>query len=346
MQCSKSHLQILLVLVWAVCLLNIHAIAQKEAKPAAGQPAVHQEEEPKYSDEEWQAFDDAAKEPDYAKRGTMLLEFINKWPKSELLPNIEYAYVTVLLGACDKEEKWDLLKSLAEKWRAVHPDNKEILKVIAKASDKTKDYARCSECLEELYQKEPTGTQALTILEYYVKANNLAKQIDWTDRILRMPGLEGKFGLPWDLVKKYSASDNLPKMAEWCKKTLFAADAVKKPDKETQEQLIETRNACHLIVGRSLYSGDKLVEAEKEYQQAIKYKKSSDAYFHIGMCLWKQKNVDNAMIYLAAAELVGEDPYKESAKRGLEDLYRSQHNNNIETIIKEYMKAREQLLNK
>jgi tetratricopeptide (TPR) repeat protein len=343
---SKNNLPALLLMLMAICSINSRAIGQTPAKPSGAQPAMQQEEEVKYTEEEWKALDDAAKEQNYDKRGTMLLEFIGKWPKSELLGNVKDAYVTVLLGACDKEEKWDLLRSLAEKWRALHPNDKEILKVIAKASYKAEDYEKCGECFEELYKTEPTGPYALAILENYVKANNLAKQIDWTDRILKMPGLEGEFGLSWDLVKKYSASDNLPKMAEWCKKTLIAADAVKKLDKETQEQLKETRNACHLIVGRSRYTEDNFAEAEKEYRQALKYKTSCDAYFHIGMCLWKKPDVENAMVYLAAAELVGADTCKATAKKGLEDLYKSQHNQNIDSIYKEYRKAREQLLDK
>lgn len=345
---TKFYILILLALTSAIYLPNSRAIAQTKTKPAAAQPAA-QEEEPKYSEEEWNALDAATKETNYEKRGTMLLEFINKWPKSELLKNVEYEYTIVLLGACEKEEKWDLLKSLSEKWLALHPNNQEMWRLRAKASDKIGDYKTCAECLEELYKTRPDGTMARAILELYVKAKNLAKQIEWTDKILKMQGFEGEFALPWDLVQKYTKSDNLPQAVEWCKKTLASADAAKQPDAKTQEQLVEIRNACHLLIGRNLYDGDKCSEAAKEYQQALKYKKSSDAYFHIGMCLWnpkRQEDVDPAMLNLAAAELIGEEPYKRPAKEGLIKLYKSQHFQSEIGIEKIYKKAQEQLLSK
>ena len=353
MKCySKFYILALLALASVVYLPNSRAIAQTKTKPAAAQPAAQSEEESKFSEEEWEAQDKASKEPNYEKRGTMLLDFINKWPKSELLKNVEYEYAVVLLGACDKEEKWDLLKSLAEKWLALHPNNLDMYNIIAKASYKTGDFKRCAECLEEIYKTQPSGTMgtmAMTILETYKQANNLAKIIDWTDKILKIQGFEGEFALPYELVKKYSDSNNMPKAVEYCKKTLASMDAVKQPDAKTQEQLVAVRNACYLVIGRSLYDADKFAEAEKEYQLALKYKKSSDAFFHIGMCLWNQKkpeDVENALLNLAAAELIGEDPYKKSAKDGIEKLYPSQHNQTMIGIEKLYKRAKEQLLSK
>jgi tetratricopeptide (TPR) repeat protein len=344
----KFNILALLVLASTIYLPNSRATAQTQAKPAGAQPAA-QEADSNTTEEEWNAFDAATKEPDYEKRGTTLLDFMKKYPKSEYMKNIEYEYETNLLGLCEKEEKWALLKSLSEKWLTLHPGSLKMHDFIARASLKTGDYKRGAESLEEIYAKQPTGTLARLILETYEKANNLTKQIDWTDKILKMQGFEGEFILPFDIVKKYTSANNLPKAIEYCKKTLVAADAAKQPDAKTQEQLVEIRNGCHLLIGKSLYDADKFADAEKEYQQALKYKKSSDAYFHIGMCMWNQKKqelVDNALLHLAAAVLIGEDPYKASAKKGLEELYKSQHNQSIETIDKEYKKAKEQLLSK
>jgi hypothetical protein len=344
----KCHLKIYifasLVLASVIYLPQNQAIAQTKAKPAAAEPAA-QDDDPKYSEEEWNAYDAASKEPNYEKRGTMLLEFISKWPKSELIIHIEHEYL-VLLNLCDKEEKWDLLKSLAEKWLTLHPNNQAMLGTIAKASEKIGDYPRCAECLEELYKTQPSGTLARAILEQYIKANNLAKQIDWTDKVLKMQGFEGEFSLPWDLVQKYTKTDNLPKAVEWCHKTLTSADAAKQPDASTQERLVEIRNACHLLIGKSVFESNKWADAEREYGEALKYKKSSDAYFHIGMCLWKKPDVENALINLAAAEIIGEEPYKKSAHENLVTLYKSQHGQSEIGLEKQYRYAKEKLLNK
>jgi tetratricopeptide (TPR) repeat protein len=341
----RFYILALLALASAIFLPDSRTIAQTKAKPAAAQPAV-QEEESNATEEEWNAFDAATKEPDYEKRGTMLLDFMKKYPKSDYMKNVEYEYETNLLGLCEKEEKWELLKSLSEKWLILHPNSLKMFDFIARSSLKTGDYKRCAECLEEIYAKQPTGTLARILLETYEKANNLAKQIDWTDKILKMQGFEGEFTLPFDLVKKYTSANNLPKAIEYCKKTLVAADAAKQPDAKTQEQLVEIRNGCHLLIGKSLYDSDKFAEAEKEYQQALKYKKSSDAYYHIGYCLWNLHDVDNALLNLAAAVIIGEEPYKTAAKEGLEKLYKSQHGGSEIGIEKQYRYAKERLLNK
>ena len=43
-----------------------------------------QQEEPEYTDEEYDAYDKSVNEPDLDKRGTMLLAFMEKYPKSKL----------------------------------------------------------------------------------------------------------------------------------------------------------------------------------------------------------------------------------------------------------------------
>ncbi len=317
---------------------------------AQGQAADAQAESQKeVTDEDVAAYDayEAAKnEPDYQKRATKLLEWIGKYPKSDLMPHIEYEYLN-LIGLCDKEEKWELLRSTSEQWLKLKPNHakkRDLTALIAKASEKLGDYKKCAECLEEIYAMTPSGELALSILDTYKRVNNLAKTVNWSEKIFQMPEYDDHFWLRSYFVKIYSDSKNVPETVKYCRLSLKSADAAKQLNEEQQKQVVDLRTGCHQIIGDTLYQADKFAEASKEFQQAVKYKKTSIAYYYLGMCQWNMKDVDEAQISLASADLVGDDKiFKDKAKEQLEILYKSQHNNNTVGIDKVYRKAKEAL---
>jgi tetratricopeptide (TPR) repeat protein len=350
MKCYSRTFIISLLALTPVFLLstgNNWALAQART-PAAGAQAGAQEKEPNCTEEEFAAYEEAKNEPDYQKRATKLMAFSGKFPKcTDIVPYIDFEYKS-LLSLSEKEGKWELLKSLTEQWLQAHPNdpNKKDLTVgVYKAAEKLGDYQKCAECLEEIYVMNPSGDMALTILEAYTKLNNLAKIIEWSEKIFKMPEYDDRFMMRFAFVDRYTKSKNMPKAIEYCKLTLKSADAVKQPkDQEEKEQLTAVRFACHQLIGTNLYEADKFLEASKELQQALKYKKTSMLYYFIGICQWNQKEADQAMVSLASAELIGDDPtYKEKAKEQLEKLFRSQHFGNTVGIDKIYKKAKEAL---
>src|SRR5512137_139589 len=65
----------------------------KTQKPPAQNAPQEQEE---YTEEEYDAYEKATQEADLDKRGTMLLAFMEKYPKSKLLSYIITAYQTLM----------------------------------------------------------------------------------------------------------------------------------------------------------------------------------------------------------------------------------------------------------
>jgi tetratricopeptide (TPR) repeat protein len=356
MKCYSKTLIISLLAVAPVFFLNAGsdlALAQTPA-PAAGAQTGAQEKEPNCSEEEFAAYEDAKNEPDYQKRAARLMAFSGKYPKcTDILPYIDFEYKS-LLSLCEKEEKWELLRSLTEQWLQAHPNDpkkKDLTVGIYKAAEKLGDYSKCAECLEEIYGMKPEGDLALTILEAYTKLNNLAKIIEWSEKIFKMPEYDDRFMLRFSFVDRYSKSKNMPKAIEYCKLTLKSADAVKQPkNEEEKEQLTAVRHGCHFMIANNLYEADKFVEAGKEYQQSNKYKKTAEAFYFLGMCQWnqrKQEEVDNAILSLASAEILATDPaLKAKATQQLEKLYKSQHFDNIIGIDKVRKKAKDALESK
>lgn len=313
------------------------------ARPQAQKPkaaATTEEQETEYSDDEYNAWENANKEPDLEKRGTMLLDAIQKYPKTKLMPNLNASY-EALLFEVSKAGKYDLLRQLAEKWLKLHPNNITTIKYIYAAADKVRDDQRCAECLEEIYKSEPSAGVAYTLLQTYKRLNNQAKYSEWAEKIFKMPDFDGDFMLRFDFVQKYIDGNNFPKAAEYAQLTLKSADAAKQPDKETQEQLRKVRHACYHIIGMNYFEKDKFPEAINAFTQALKFEKYAEGYYYIAVCQRKLDKVDDAMVSYACAVLQGGEVEKK-AKDNLEQVYKAIHNGTTIGIDKQYNKAKEQ----
>jgi len=334
----KMLLFLLLVLAAAFFPNAGIGIAYAEALQAQT-PEPEEEEETEYGEEEYNAYDAASKEPDFAKRGQMLLDFIEKYPKSSLMAYIKPAYEN-LLHECSQTKKYDLLESLAEKWLKLNPGDIRTLAYIADASEKLGHDQRCVECLEEIYKMQPSGAMAYNILQTYKKTKNQAKIDEWVGKVLKMEEYNADFGLRFDLMTRYMEAKNPAKAVEYARLTLKSTDVVKEPSKEVQEQITQVRYASHLVIGTTLYDDGKFDEAIKALQEALKYEKRGEPYYYIGMSQWKQDLIDDAILSFARAELQGGD-IAPQAKDKVEQLYKALHNNTTVGIDKVYRKAKE-----
>ncbi len=309
----------------AFCPNPASSITQSQkGEPAAAEP---EEAEPEYTEEEYNAYEAATKEADPEKRGSMLLEFIQKYPKSKLLSYADASYRS-LLYECSSNKQYQQLQHLAEQWLKRNPNDIQTLAYIAEAAEKLGNNQRCAECLEVIYNLEPSKspTIAYHIFNTYKRMNNEAKATEWAEKILKMPEYDSDFMLRYDFVQKYVKAKNFAKAAEYARLTLKAADLVQQPDAETREQLRKVRRACHHLLGVHAYEDGKFNDAIKSFQQALKVEKYGEGYYYIGMSLWKMDKVEDAMIYFARAEMQGGEVAGQ-AKDKLEQLYKALHNN-------------------
>jgi tetratricopeptide (TPR) repeat protein len=313
----------------------------QQPKPSTESQA--QEAEPEYSEDEYNAFMSASKEPDLLKRGAMLIEFINKYPKSKMIASyIDPAYNS-LLFECSNDKKYQELETLAEQWLKLHPDNLQTIAYLASAAKNLGNDEKYVQCLLKIYGIRPTGSLANDIAQTYKKMKDQAKYLEWAATVFKYPEYDGDFMLRWDLVQLYTDEKDFAKAAEWAQATLKAIDAVKEPSAETQKQMRAVRHACYHLIGMNQYENGKLAEAIKSLQRAIRSEKYSEGYYYIGLCLQKMDKIDDAMLWYAKAELQGgEGRAPKLAKENLEKLYKALHNNNLTGIEKIYKKAKEQ----
>jgi hypothetical protein len=292
-------------------------------------------------EDQYDAYDAAKQEPDLNRRAALLIEFLRKYPTSALVQNIDYDYVAMLEEA-SRGNKYDLLESLAENWLKIHPHDKNATRFLAEAAGNLKKYEKCGESFEEVYKMEPSSPVAREIYRCYQKTENLAKQTEWAEKLSKMPEFEDDYMLRFDLVMRYSKGKNLAKAAEYAQLTLKAADLAGQSDTKTNEQLRKVHRACHHVIASNLVEKRNFPEAVFAYKEALKDERYGEGYYGIGLCLDNQREIEEANLYYAMADLMGGETAPK-AKARLETLYKALHNNTLVGIDKVYQKAKESL---
>jgi tetratricopeptide (TPR) repeat protein len=355
MKCYSRMLLFILcamTMVFSSVAINNHALFAAQAtkaKVAKSQATVVQdsEEETEYTDEEYADWEKADQEKDLLKSGTMLLEFIKKYPNSKLMVYAENSYKS-LFSKCLTDKKYQELETLAEQWNTLKPGIAETIALIAKAAENLGHNDKLAQRMEELYKMNPNRDTAYEIAKLYKeKLKNEAKYIEWTGTIIKFPESDTDFGLRYELMQLYVTKKDTGKKIEFAQATLKSADLVKDPSEDLKKTLRAVRHQVNHILGVTYYEQKKYAEAIKAFQQAIKADKYADGYYWIGMCQWAQGAIDDnqelidaAKLSFAKAELLGGE-FAPKAKENLELLHKKQHNDTTIGIDKVYRKAKE-----
>lgn len=330
------------LLAFAITLFFGSAINPAYAGPPEQDAAAGEEiEETPYTEEEYNAYMAASQEPDPIKRGEMLLAFIEEYPESTLMTYIDAAYET-LLFECSNGGKYEELEALAEHWRKLHPDELKLIAYIVTAAEQLGHDEKLIANLLRLYEEQPTSESAMYIAQNYNKMGDTPKYLEWVEKVLAYPEHASNFAMRYDLVQHYVGEQNYAKAAEYAQTTLEAIKQVKQPSADTLKSMRAVQNACHHLIGINHYEAERYAEAIKSFKQALKAEVYSEGHYYIGMCQRNQELIDDAMISLAKAELLGGE-VAPKAKEYLEKLYKALHNNTLIGIEKVYRKAKEQL---
>ena len=335
----------LFLLAGSLVLFPGVARGQGQAKPKPQPKAAEQEPQEKYTEEEYDAMVAVTKEPDLDKRATMIFEFKDKYPKSELMSYVDQAYQS-LVYELSKNQKWDKVEPLAEQWQKTHPNDLQTIAYIAESARNLGQDQKFIEYGEKVYQEKPTGEYAEAIAQSYKKMGNDPKYLEWTEKLFAYPEYDGAFGLRWLFVDKYMKEKKLDKAAQYAQLALKSLDVAKKPestpDAKWKEDVTAVRRGCYFTIGLNYYEREKWDQAIKSIQQALKVERFAAGYYYIGLCQWKLDQVEDAILSFAKAEtLKGE--VAPQAKEHLEKLYKALHNNTTIGIDKVYDKAKKEL---
>jgi tetratricopeptide (TPR) repeat protein len=318
--------------------LTVSRAGTSSQQPAADARAEEPESSPEYI-EQYEAWEKADKEPDLLKRGTMLADFINRYPKSILMPYADASYKKTL-RECNDGQQYQALEALAEQWLKLRPGYLDGLGFVVKAARELGHNDKAIQNLTEIYKIRKTGDWALEIAQTYKRANNRAKYLEWTQTALVFPEYATDFQARLELMQVYAEDKNLPKAIEYAESALAAAELVKDPGAETAAAIQRVRRGCHDGIGKIYMEQDNFAAAIKSFQQALKVEKYSEGYYLIAVCLHKQNRIDDALLWYARTEQQGGE-FAAKAKDRLEEIYRALHNNTLVGSEKIYRKAKE-----
>jgi tetratricopeptide (TPR) repeat protein len=341
----RNNMRLLLALLaGAVLLTGIPGWSQqaKSKKP----PAQPVQEEQEYTEEEFDAYEKATKEkePDPDKRLAAINAFMEKFPKSKLLPHIQRE-TQVLMFDYNTSKNWTRLLEMAEKQLKANPSDAQSLDYVAAAAQQLGDHKKFIEYGEKVYAMKPTPEYAYFIAQSYKKIDNKAKYLEWAEKALPFPPED--FGVRMEFVDKYSKEKNLDKASEYAKLALKSMEIAKKPDSvsdaEWQKATTGTKKSCYYLIALNAYEKKKWQETINELNIVLKIdKKYEPAYYYIGHSLWKLEKVEEAIESFAKA-VVLKGEFASQSKEYLESLYKAIHNNTIIGIDKVYNRNKEEL---
>ncbi|HSW39531.1 MAG TPA: hypothetical protein VLL97_08580 [Acidobacteriota bacterium] len=330
---------------WAVCALAAvffcsTALLDTSAASYAEDKSLS-EEETDYTEEEYNAWAKADQETYPLRRGELLLEFIKQYPKSTLMPHIEASYATLLFEIFEAGQYAEL-EILAEKWLERNPKDMQLLAYLAQATEKLGKLEECIGYLQRIFELEPKGAIALQIARMAHKLGKTDMYLQWAGKLLKHPEFENDVPLRFELMQFYISKNDMAKATEYAREVIRAAGTISKPDAKTEKFMRVALRQSHNVIGVSYFNQENFREAIKAFQQAISAERYGEGFFWIGMSQWELREVDDAMVSLAKAELLGGD-IGVRAKDRLEQLYRGMHNQTLVGIDKIYRKAREEL---
>ncbi len=318
--------------------------APPKQKPAA-QPA-QQEEDPGYTEEEYDACMNARNEPDPDKRATMLIAFIEKYPKSKLMTYAVTAYETLMYEE-EKNQRYAKLLPHAEQWLKFYPDDLKSMAYIATSAHRLGQDQKYLDYALKIYSVKPNCELAASIATSFEKTGAKDRFLEWTQKLYACPEFDGNFNIRYIFVGKYWEEKKPDKATEYAQLTLKSLQVAKKPanqsDADWEKEKTDVFVGCNKIIGLNYYDKKKYPEAIKAFERVVKVRKDPTAYYFIGSSQWEidqaaNQEVDDAMLSFAICVRLGGDR-ADQAKDNLEKLYKAIHNKTLIGIDKIYAKA-------
>jgi tetratricopeptide (TPR) repeat protein len=344
---NRSYRSLLIAfLAGAVVFLAGLAWAQTKVQtqnPPQKKVVEQKKEEPpeEYTEEEYNAYQAAADEKDVDKKAALIIAFVEKYPKSKLLPNINPLYDT-LLYELNKAGEYKKLEQHAEAWLKLNPNNLQIQAYIFDAAVKLSNHQKAAEYGEKIYAQKPSADLASVLYNAYDKLGNKAKKLEWHLKLLEMPEFNDHVDLRWSLVVEYADKD-LPKAAGYADQTLKALAIAKKPANVSDAEWSKTTRSLEKgsldIMGMNYFQQKKYPQAIETLQKALAVECYDAGYYYIAQSQWAMGQAEDAYNTFAVAELIN-GKMSSQAKKHLVDLYKSQHDGNETGIDKVYRRAK------
>jgi len=302
------------------------------------------QEQPKYTAEEYKAFQEATTETDPAKKIALIVQFLKDRPQSALRQHVIAAY-QAQMNEFQSGKKWSDVISAGDSFLAAVPDDIFTIALLATAYQQTKDLKKFVVYGEKVFEKNPQGNTAYYLAKAYLDLDNNPKFLYWGEKTAQF--FPDNHEILIELTKKFAAAKKNAQAAKYGRQCVKALQSAKKPDgtsdKDWKAYTSNSLASCHAVVGTAAHEQGDWATAVSNLESSLKYYGHNDiAYYYLALSYWQLQKVDLAMKNFAKAYLLKGNTSK-AAKQYLDNLYKSSHQNTLVGLERVIAKAQEEL---
>ena len=283
-----------------------------------------------YTEEEYKTFQDIQAEKDDTKKVDMIVKFLQEKPKNGLRVNMTAEYQKVIVELANAK-KWTQVIALADKFLEVAPNDTFTITNLAAGYEATNNHKGFAAYGEKVYASKPSLELATALAKAYQALGNDAKYMQWREKVLASD--PENIEILVDMVKRYQASNNKAQALKYAKMCLTALPKAQKPAGVDAQAWKNTTDAGYAVaygvIGANAYETQNYAVAVTNLTNAVRYYKNMDmAYYYLGMSYWQQNKLEPAMLNFAKAYLL-KGATSPGAKKYLDQLWKSGHQNSL-----------------
>lgn len=316
----KSKLPVFLLVIAGLLLIPFLVFGQ-EKQPAAQEVSA--------SPEEYAFYEKASQEQDLAKKQAIILEFLQKYPKSPTLDNNMVYEYNKIYQSYNQAGNWQALANAAEKYLTHRPSDVESIKFATIAYQKLGNSMKLIDFGTKLYRQSPNANTAYFVAKAYQSNKDNVNFVKWAEQTVKYdpPNLE----LLVELIGQYWQIQNWAQAGSYAEKALKAVETAKKADEVPAAQWTTYTNQVRALslraLGERAFQANDIAACMKNLETSLKFDKKVDyTHYRLGFCYWRSNRIDEAMMSFARAYVLN-GPTSGDARVQLTQMYQTKYKN-------------------
>lgn len=302
------------------------------------------QEAPKYTAEEYKAYQELTNETDGTKKMDLIVKFLQDRPQSTLREHAIAGFQT-LMNQHQSGEKWADLVSTGERYLAIAPDDIFTVSMLTTGYQKTGNLQKFAVFGEKVFEKNPSPNTAYYLAKAYLDLKNIPKFLQWGEKTVEL--IPGNHEILFELTKKFGEAEKNTQAAKYARLCVKAIQSATKPEAASEKLWKDyTTNVlatCYNVIGQVAYKQQDYATAIANLENSLRYYVRNDlAYYHLAHSYWQQGKVDIAMKNFAKTYLL-KTKISPTAKQHLDNLYKTTHQNSLVGLERVIAKAQEEL---
>ncbi len=289
-----------------------------------------QEQEAKYTVEEYKAYQDIAAETSAAKKTGLVVTFLKTYPQSALKPNVVAAYQGMMNGL-QGAKNWQEMITLGKQFLSVAPDDIYTISMVATAYQQSKNYPQFVAFGEKAFAHKATPNLAYYLAKAYLEMGDNAKFLQWGEKTAQL--MPDNHEILLELTRRFGAIQNNAQAAKYARLAIKAMQNAKMPEgtPEATWRAYQSNlyGICYAVIGNVASENRDYNTAVTNLENSLKYFKLNElVYYNLGLSYWQLNKIDLAMLNLAKAYVLQKSTSK-AAKQHLDNLYKSTHQQSL-----------------